>query len=371
MDELVVVFPFLGSEIGGSHMSGFILGDGLVEHGVRCVVLCPGDTLISREAEARGFDVVPTGEAPSARNNPLVDLARLARRRQILADIPGRKILHFNDLSALQAWVLPAKALGIPVVYHSRAFNRMIPPNTTIIRLADASIAISREVEAALRFLPKEKVFTLTDPFSSFVEVDHTQARSRLMSSLGIPADALVASFVGNFWLRKRPEFFLEAAAVLARLNARVHFVFFGRAGDLSEDDLRALANRLGIADRVHFAGFRLPAEENIAASDILMLPSVREPFGRTLVEALLLGTPYVATDDAGHNEIGLRWGGGRLVPLAASPEAFAQTVNELLLNPSPALLSMSRRAEVAQELTPLSHAAAVLDVYTRVDRRS
>ena len=125
----------------------------------------------------------------------------------------------------------------------------------------------------------------------------------------------LLVGFVGNFWFWKRPDLFLQICSRLLQVRSDCHFVVFGRSGDWTEHDLIRMAQDLEIADRVTFAGFHLPGERNIAALDLLIATSVREPFGRTLVEAAIVGTPYVATDDAGYREIWNTWRGGRLGP--------------------------------------------------------
>jgi hypothetical protein len=90
----------------------------------------------------------------------------------------------------------------------------------------------------------------------------------------------------------------------LLQVQSDCHFVVFGHSGDWTEYDLIRMAQDLEIADQVTFAGIHLPGERNIAALDLLIATSVREPFDRTLVEAAIIGTPYVATDDAGYREI-------------------------------------------------------------------
>ena len=66
---------------------------------------------------------------------------------------------------------------------------------------------------------------------------------------------------------------------------------------------IERLAQRLGLAERVVFAGFR-PVEEIWAANHVLLMPSRREGLPLTMVEAMLCGRPVIATDVAGHREI-------------------------------------------------------------------
>ncbi|KPH65754.1 hypothetical protein ADT71_10295 [Novosphingobium sp. ST904] len=158
------------------------------------------------------------------------------------------------------------------------------------------------------------------------------------------------------------------ARAVLIELP-QAAFVIFGREVDETQQDLEDFARQLGIADRVVFAGFRLPVEENIAMLDLLAIPAIDEPLGRTPLEALILGVPYVATDDAGLGETGRRFGGGVLVPLDAGPEAFARSVRGALAGSDPIAFA-DARGRARETLCAASHAKRVMEVYRGLSGR-
>ena len=360
-----VLFPFLGSEIGGSHVSGFTLARQLQSDGVRCRVWCDGDSLIAGEAGKAGLDVQPSGEPPSPRNNPLTDVVRLPSRLRTLRAL-GRRgtLIHCNDIAALQAWILPARLAGIPIVYHHRSVNRMLLPNRKLVEQADGTIVISDECRANVAFLPPARVRQIVNPFSIEREIDRHAARSDLLHEFDFPHDARLIGFVGNFWTRKRPLFFLEVAAAIARVDKRARFLVFGRDGEMTMGDLKREAERLDIGPLTAFPGFRMPGERNIAALDVMLATAVREPFGRTLVEALLVGTPYVATDDAGHRETARRWGAGVLVPETADPTSFASRVLSVLDRSEDLTLPLEQRETVAREVSPEGHAQAVTTFY-------
>ena len=145
--------------------------------------------------------------------------------------------------------------------------------------------------------------------------------RAGLLRNKAVRRTGCWVGFVGNFWFWKRPDLFLQICSRLLQARSHCHFVVFGRSGDWTEHDLIRIAQDLGIADRITFAGFHLPGERNIAALDLLIATSVHEPFGRTLVEAAIVGTPYVATDDAGYREIWNTWRGGCLVLVTATAD--------------------------------------------------
>jgi glycosyltransferase involved in cell wall biosynthesis len=71
------------------------------------------------------------------------------------------------------------------------------------------------------------------------------------------------------------------------------------------QDEVRAAAVRLGIADRVRFLGWQPDLGDVLAAADVYCQPNVRpEPFGIAVVEGLYAGLPVVASAEAGPLEI-------------------------------------------------------------------
>ncbi len=363
-----VIFPFLGSQMGGSHISAFTLGSCLMsEFGVRCVVLAAAGSLIAQEAAKLGFEVAPTGERPARRHNPLYDLGRLPSRMRRLRCYGRRVIVHCNDIEALQSWGTVAKLLGMSVVYHHRALNRMVLPNKLLVTMADAVICISDRCRRGVAFLPDQTCYTLLNSFSLATHIDGKAARDALVAHRGYNADTVLIGFIANFWSRKRPLFFLDVCRSISQRNDRARFVLFGRDGDYTQSQLSAYAQELGIEDRTVFAGFRLPAEANVAMLDLLVAPALNEPFGRTLVEALLLGVPYVATADGGHVEIAARWDGGELVDSQATAEQFADALVSALDRREAIALPSERRTQVGIELSPRSQAEKVLTIYRRI----
>ena len=89
-------------------------------------------------------------------------------------------------------------------------------------------------------------------------------------------------------------------------------------------------AEELGIAERIRLMGFRSPVETWIRAVDILLVPAVREPFGRTLIEAMFLGTPVVATNHGGNSEA-IEDGLNGFLVQADQPDTFVDPVYRLL----------------------------------------
>lgn len=111
-------------------------------------------------------------------------------------------------------------------------------------------------------------------------------------------ADTLVL-FVGGYWERKGVP---QAIMALARLrSSEVTLLVVGR-GDTAHH--RELARREGVERRVIFAGHSKETWKYYAASDIFLLPSLYEPFGLCILEAMASGLPVVISREAGAAEL-------------------------------------------------------------------
>lgn len=131
-----------------------------------------------------------------------------------------------------------------------------------------------------------------------FPRDDPGPARERL----GLEADRRWIVAVGRLSYEKGPDVLVRAFARLRDEDTRLALVGDGPM----EEALRALADEMGVADRVHFAGDR-PHDEVFAwitAADVFALPSRTEGWPNALVEALACGRPAVAARVGGVPEI-------------------------------------------------------------------
>jgi glycosyltransferase involved in cell wall biosynthesis len=110
--------------------------------------------------------------------------------------------------------------------------------------------------------------------------------------------------FLGRLTFQKGPDHFLRAAQIVAQVNKEARFIFCG-TGDMLVQ-LRHQAHRLGIEDRVHFAGFVDPSgvDQVLMHSKVLVMPSVSEPFGLVALEAIRCGIPIIISKQSGVREV-------------------------------------------------------------------
>ncbi|WP_373486924.1 glycosyltransferase [Blastomonas sp.] len=146
---------------------------------------------------------------------------------------------------------------------------------------------------------------------------------SALRTQLGIGGPMLIS--VGALIARKRQHLVIEALPALLGST----LVLVGQ-GD-KQAELQTLAERLGVADRVIFAGV-VPHDELpgwLAAADVMVLPSSSEGLANAWVEALACGTPIVIADAGGARELLRDPQAGRIV--MPDPAAIAEAVRALL----------------------------------------
>jgi glycosyltransferase involved in cell wall biosynthesis len=159
-----------------------------------------------------------------------------------------------------------------------------------------------------------------------FVDVPDRSADYR--RELGVPPGAAVIGNVAHCADHKGQRDLIAAApAVLAR-HPQTRFVIVGE-GELLPA-LKAQAQQLGIADRVLFPGFRTDVPSLLLWFDVFCFPSRQEGLGTSVLDALAMAKPVVATTAGGIPEMIASGEHGLLVP-PADPAALGEALAWML----------------------------------------
>lgn len=141
-----------------------------------------------------------------------------------------------------------------------------------------------------------------------------------------------IVFFAGRIVNEKGIQILLQAAPKILANYHNVKFVIAGRGPCL--DELKGLADYLGISGKVYFTGYLNDVQitKMYKAIDIATFPSLYEPFGIVALEGMLAGAATVVSDVGGLNEI-VSHGIDGLKSYAGNPNSLADSILEALYN--------------------------------------
>lgn len=345
-----IVHVASGREWRGGQRQVWLLARELGRRGINQVVVTRGDSELARRLGSAGVRVRPVRWGAGL--DPRVLPAILGELRHQSA------ILHAHDAHALTLAGICAGLSGAPLV----ATRRVIFPLRRKLFWARAQrvIAISGAVRDTLTrdgISPERLVI-----IPSAVDLAELRAfsGSDIRTRFGLPERGQVAVSLGALTPEKDQSTLVEAAALLVRDLPDLHWVIVGE-GPL-RSVLQSQVARLGLEARVHLVGQLADPHMALAGADVFVLSSLAEGLGSSVLAAMALDVPVVATRVGGVPEL-LGSGGGLMVP-AGSPAEFAAAVRRVLFEPGYAVtLRQAARRELGR-FTVEAMAEQVVEVY-------
>jgi glycosyltransferase involved in cell wall biosynthesis len=167
---------------------------------------------------------------------------------------------------------------------------------------------------------------------------------------LGIPEGHKVVGMVGRYVWEKGYREFFEAARIILGEDGRVSFVTVGVPLESERDPVDfSLLRGLGVEEKFVVLKSRSDMPELYALMDVVALPSYREGFPRSLMEAAAMSKPVVASDVSGCRQAVVEGENGYLVPVKDSA-ALASKIKLLLDDPALAARLGARGRALAEE---------------------
>ena len=148
---------------------------------------------------------------------------------------------------------------------------------------------------------------------------------------IGLQESHLVITIMANCYKIKGIDYFIKAASLIAREIPNSKFIIVGDGKE--KDNLMKLAIDLGILQKIIFTGNISNVKDYLAASDIYISSSLTEGFSNSILEAMAMRLPVIATDVGGNREAVLDGESGFLVPSQDS-HGIASKVIFLYRNP-------------------------------------
>jgi len=260
--------------------------------------------------------------------------------------------------------MLTAKRLGLKLLLRDEPTS-ISKPRSALRRILKRGIygALAHVVDGALTIgslnrhyyldqgFPASKLF----PVPYAVDNAHFRAgaekaaanRAQFLASLGLPPELPRIVFAGKLTPIKAPEVLLEAFARIEGVKPYLCFVGDGPLRGMLEGQ----AAKLGVRERVVFAGFRnqreLPAFYD--AADVFVLPSQREPWGLVVNEAMNAGRAIVVSDQVGSGPDLVRQGENGAIFPVGDAGALTKALRDILAVPGRAATMGQRSLEIIE----------------------
>lgn len=304
-------------------------------------VVGPAEGDFTQVARARGVSPIVIPELGRAMRplhdvRALLSLVRLFRRLQ-------PDIVHTHTAKAGTLGRVAARLSRVPVAvhtFHGHVLDGYFSPAVTrfflgieraLARRTDRLVTVSPRLRAELLRMgigrPEQvDVIPLGLDLERFGRVGARDPALR--ASLGIASGAPLLGIVGRLVPIKDHATLFEAMALLHAHNPPVHLAVLGDGEERAR--LVVHASRLGLAERIHFLGWRTDLETILPELDMVICASKNEGTPVAIIEAMAAGVPVLATDVGGVADLVTHGATGWLVR-PGEPPALAHAIRHLL----------------------------------------
>lgn len=368
-----VLFIANGGQIGGGNRSLVTLCQSFAQRSIQTLILVPQAGDFSNELKANKIDYIikPTHLYTLAKPKLLLEIFKTI----LLLKKYKPDLIHANDIHCYKFYGRIAKWLNIPIVCHMRHFVEGDNADFLIDVLPDHILYNSaynlKKTELGLRTRALKQV-PRDVAYNFFYQEEYykPELRAAQRQSFSINDEQIAITVVGNINPGKGHLDFINSIYLLSQqvpveLLAKLKVFIVG--SDVTNSGLeakcKALVESLNLGDLIEFTGFIGNSAAVYAATDLLIIPSKEEPFGRIAVEGILACKQIIAMDNSGLQEI--------LSPLI-TPVLCKTGCDESLANALKQLIStgvdeeslLKDQASVAQLFSEDNQLNKLLDIY-------
>jgi len=291
---------------------------------------------IGRDIENMGIEVVALNRPRSHKfsGSIVAELYKLMKKKDIhVARTHGYRA---NLYGRIAAWMA-----GVPVIIASvhnnyrkdKRLERRIA-NRILARGTDRIVAVSESIASDIvkyDNVNPSKILVIPNGVDA-IRFAPQKKSEKICNELSIEGKDMIIGFVGRLVPAKGIEYLIEAASYLKKQYQNLKLIIVGD-GYLA-DSLRQKALELGMNNIVIFTGERRDIPDILSCISIFVMPSLAEGLPNSLLEAMAMGKPVVATEVGGTAEIVKHDVNGLLVPPGNS-KSLAEAITLLLENTS------------------------------------
>lgn len=366
-----VLFPFVGDSLGGSHLSTLALIRNLKGEGFEPVIALNQTGILSEYLDQQNIQWQLLERMPIVKKTSrLLQLIKMIRCGLTLAPYLKNNnvdIVHTNDYRMHHTWLFPAWLTGTKHIWHQRS---AISSKSLDFYTSYVTEVVTISEYCRKQFPPKmsKRAVVIANPVSSYLEIENkNKKRRQLLNEIGADNDAFLVAWVGNWHPHKRPLFFIDIAQkLMSNFEQPVIFLMFGnKIEPLYSNGIFKLES-LGLTNKVFVLGQRIPIEPWLSACDVLVATAIREGLGRTLIEAMLLEIPVIATDDGGHREV-IQDGQTGILVKPDDLLSFCNAINKILSDKEKTkTITKNAKKTALQNYSVRQHVSRITSIYKK-----
>ena len=209
LEQMRVIFPFVGDTVGGSHHSSQLLISELRQNGIEVEVVVHQEGPLRLFFRNKGtkinskLDCLPYWENHGTIFGRFVRFIYVSLYLWLVLLRSRTNIVHVNDARMMISWALACKLARVRLVVHQRTVFANSRISGLSIKMATDVISISNFVQSSL---PEKEISKSTIVVNPFNKYTHLVSSVNLKKQLKINNNAKILLFVGTLQNQKRPE---------------------------------------------------------------------------------------------------------------------------------------------------------------------
>ena len=334
-----ILFISRFAEIGGAEIFLMDIINNLDRQVFQSVVVLPGAGVLAIKLKQSGVKVLYLKMSKLNLSNPMPFIKTVINIWRIARIERAAIVFAVNYLSNQYA-VVSARLAGLPIVcaVYNVLDKRSI--SRTFLKFSDHIIVDSKATADVLlaNGLASKKLQVILHEISKDNFLPAVNARINIRHSFGMNDEVFLIGIVGRINPMKGQDILINAFAKVLDVYDACRLLIVGEmeSEDLNFSDqayiknLRSLVEKLNISGKVFFTGYRNDMADVYEALDLLVSSSLSESFGKTILEAMILGKPVIAAKVGGVPELVIDGITGRLVSPGNISE-LARVILELI----------------------------------------
>lgn len=318
MNKINILHIRQNSKIGGIQQQILSLFSAYNKEVINPIFCClDAKDEIGSEIENLGTEVISLNRPRSNKFSAsiVIELYKLMKKRHI--HVVRTHGYRANLYGRIAAWMA-----GVPVIIASihnnyrkdKRLERRIA-NRILARITDRIITVSESItNDVIKYdkIDPSKILVIPNGVDT-VKFAPREKSEKICKDLSIKEKDKIIGFVGRLVPAKGIEYLIEAASYLKKQYENLKVIITGDGYLL--DGLRQKAEELGINDIIVFTGKRRDIPDILSCINIFVMPSIAEGLPNSLLEAMAMGKPVIATEAGGTPEIIKNEFNGLLVP--------------------------------------------------------